>query len=67
MENLSPDKAFPAEVLALQKRGVPLPTWFAGPVYLGNGPGPGLKLLEEEHKRVASQGTANTDDENVVF
>jgi hypothetical protein len=32
MRGLDPERAFPAEVLALRDAGVPLPTWYAGPL-----------------------------------
>lgn len=33
----SPEKAFPDEILDLRDEGVPLPAWYSGPLYQGNG------------------------------
>jgi hypothetical protein len=35
-KRLVPKKAFPAEVLALRDQGIPLPTWYCGPLYEGD-------------------------------
>lgn len=32
MTRFDPDRAFPREVLELRDAGVPLPTWYAGPL-----------------------------------
>jgi hypothetical protein len=33
-----PERAFPDEILDLRDEGVPLPAWYSGPLYQGNGP-----------------------------
>lgn len=39
-KHLDPDKAFPPEVIDLRdQRGIPLPTWYSGPLYTRNGDG----------------------------
>jgi hypothetical protein len=47
-QHLDPQEAFPDEVRDLhEKQGIPWPTWYAGPLYTGNGPEAALKALEE--------------------
>lgn len=55
-KHLDPKKAFPDEVLALQKeRGVPLPSWFAGPLYSGNGTESAIKELQQAREAAVVQ------------
>lgn len=37
MPRIDPEKAFPDELLELRDKGVPLPVWYSGPYYDGNG------------------------------
>jgi hypothetical protein len=63
---LDPESAFPAEVHALSAQGVPLPTWFAGPIYTGNGPVEALKQLHDERQR-ATDAVEPRDEEPAEF
>jgi hypothetical protein len=46
-KHLDPNKAFPDEVLELHRdAGVPLPAFFAGPLYTGNGTAKALEAVE---------------------
>jgi len=63
-KNLDPKRAFPAEVLALAEQGVPLPTWYAGPLYTGNGSADALKELEAERKRASAPDSASSDPDD---
>lgn len=56
-----PNKIFPDEVLALQKEGVPLPAFFAGPLYTGNGTVEALKALKEERAAARSGKASSTE------
>jgi hypothetical protein len=49
----NPQKTFPDEVLELREGGVPLPTWFSGPVYTGNGSSAAVAAVKE--KRAAAE------------
>lgn len=53
MSEHDPQKVFPEEVLDLEKQGIPLPTWFAGPLYSGNGSTRAVAAVE---KRRAEAG-----------
>lgn len=59
-----PNKIFPDEVLALQEEGVPLPAFFSGPLYTGNGTVEALKVLEEERAaaRIRKASAAEPSD-----
>lgn len=45
MPRIDPEKAFPNELLELRDKGVPLPDWYSGPYYDGNGPGKAQEAL----------------------
>jgi hypothetical protein len=46
-KHLRPQKAFPDEVLAFERdHGIPLPDFFAGPLYTGNGTVEAVKDLQ---------------------
>lgn len=64
--DLDPSKAFPAEVLELAEQGIPLPTWYSGPLYTGNGTGAAVRRLQEERER-ASAPPPNQDNEEPAF
>jgi hypothetical protein len=49
-----PTRVFPTEVLELQKQGVPLPTWFSGSLYRGNGTEEATKAIVE-HREQANE------------
>jgi hypothetical protein len=51
-KRLDPNKAFPDEVLALRNHGVPLPAFFAGPLYTGNGTAEALEQLQRTRDAV---------------
>jgi hypothetical protein len=54
-----PDVVFPPEVLALQRRGVPLPTWYSGPM----NPTDGLEVATRQYEGfVEDQETAGDED-----
>lgn len=58
-KQLDPDKAFPAEVLALREQGVPLPSWYAGPLYTGNGAIEAAKKLEAARSQATAPDPAD--------
>lgn len=62
-----PQKVFPSEVLELQEQGVPLPDWFAGPLYTGNGSGKAVDELHQERARASQKPPASTDADEPDF
>lgn len=58
-----PSKAFPAEILALEKRGVPLPTWYAGPLYTGNGTSEAMAELNRVRESPDTTGLPAPEDD----
>ena len=62
-----PDKAFPPEVLELATAGVPLPTWFAGPLYTGNGSAEALSALDAARAQADPGETSASDDEPAEY
>lgn len=58
---VQPHKVFPAEVLELQKQGVPLPDWFVGPLYNGNGSSEAVAQLQTERARATQNPPESTD------
>ena len=63
---LDPDSAFPPEVIELKRRGVPLPTWFAGPLYTGNGPLEAVNRLHAAREHADDEHHLR-DDEPAAF
>lgn len=59
-KHLDPDKAFAPEVIALRNdRGIPLPTWYSGPLYTRNGDGPDVAIeLREQAVKDADADSA---------
>jgi hypothetical protein len=59
---------FPDEVLELrERRGIPLPTWFIGPLFPSNHSGQARKNFEQfAEKRVADTASAATIDPDSV-
>jgi hypothetical protein len=52
MPSNDPVRVFPPEVIELrEKQGVPLPTWFSGPLYTGNGGDEAKKAVVEQRER----------------
>lgn len=63
-KRLDPNKAFPDEVLTLHREeGIPLPAFFAGPLYTGNGTSEALKVLEE-HRAAARRDASDSSTES---
>lgn len=56
----NPEDAFPAEVLKLRRdRGVPLPTWYAGPLY----PRDGSEFAQQEFEIHREGSPSRSSDE----
>ena len=66
-KHLNPDKAFPPEVLEVARAGVGLPTWYAGPLYTGNGSAEALKVLGAARDEAEAAPVAASDDEPAEF
>jgi hypothetical protein len=58
-ERFVPERAFPEEIVADLRAGVPEPVLYSGPLYTGNGDHPALRRLRERRKKpVAPQSDA---------
>lgn len=61
-KRLDPNKAFPEEVLTLHREeGIPLPAFFAGPLYTGNGTSEALKVLEKHRAAARAASDSSTE------
>jgi hypothetical protein len=56
----TPGKVFPAEVSHLVASGV-VPTWYAGPLYAGNGTADALAKLDMVRKTAEAEGAPDDD------
>lgn len=64
-KRLDPNKAFPDEVLKLHReQGVPLPAFFAGPLYTGNGPLEALEALNKHREAALEEHRAASGEED---
>lgn len=59
-KRIDPDRAFPDEVKVLREQGVPFPTWYAGPLYTGNGTDSAVKELLAERDRILADRPEGT-------
>jgi len=57
-----PKKTFPTEVLELREEGVPLPTWFSGPLYTGNGSSDAVAAVKEQRAAAKAPLTPAKDE-----
>lgn len=61
---LQPQRAFPQEVLDLERRGIALPNWYAGPLYTGNGYGTALESLKRARTAVGPAAESPSSDQS---